>query len=207
MAASLKWAPRPPIVAPSERSGVLKSWSYELGCKIEQKNLPFEDVRYLQPKEFLGLITSWGVKGIVCGEDWRFGVNASGNVQDLKRLGEGLLEVLVVKALEIDGDVVSSTRVRNALRNGDMEEVRKCLGRNHRCIGVVSDVGNNSILCDEFVNTLPGDGEYKGLVRVLGRREPFETVVKVTGDTAEVFCEESVFCIECETTIDFLSKA
>lgn len=205
MATSLKWPPRPPIVAPSERSAVLNMWKNQLACAISHKSVPFEEVRELSPKQFIDLIRNWGVTGVVCGHDWRFGRDASGGVEELTQLGNGL-NVVVVDALKVDDKVVSSTRVREALKSGDVEDVAKCLGRLHRCVGEVMDVGKGCIICDGFVNALPMQGEYLGVVRVLGRSEPFTTGVHVGEDGVKAFCDNNIFCLECEVTIDFIER-
>lgn len=64
------------------------------------------------------------------GWDFNFGARRSGNTDTLQRLGDALgLEVHVHSAVELDGAPISSTRVRTALRRGDLDLVESLLGR------------------------------------------------------------------------------
>lgn len=65
----------------------------------------------------------------VCGSDFRFGKGAEGNAQTLKKLGEKYdIEVIVLDKLFIDGDEVSSTAVREYIREGEIEKANRLLG-------------------------------------------------------------------------------
>ena len=70
---------------------------------------------------------------VVCGEDFRFGKNASGDYETLKKLGESLgFEVRVVKAYEVDGEVLSSTMVRSLINNGEISKANSLLCENYQ---------------------------------------------------------------------------
>jgi riboflavin kinase/FMN adenylyltransferase len=67
---------------------------------------------------------------LVVGEDFRLGRGGEGTVEVLSQLGDELgFEVIAVPLLADDGDRVSSTRVREALVEGEMETVADLLGR------------------------------------------------------------------------------
>ena len=85
----------------------------------------------LTPEQFAGrFLRATGVEVVVAGEDFRFGVRRSGDLELLERLG---YEVVVVP--ELPG--VSSTAVRAALGEGDMAEAAAMLGRPFELDGVV----------------------------------------------------------------------
>ena len=84
------------------------------------------------------LIEGLAAKTVVVGDDWRFGYQRCGDIallQSLSRDGGYQLEQL--STLAHGAKRVSSTRVREALIQGDMADVRRCLGRNFRIRGRV----------------------------------------------------------------------
>jgi riboflavin kinase/FMN adenylyltransferase len=60
------------------------------------------------------------------GENFRFGAKAKGDPQTLQARGE--FETRVVPLVEVDGETVSSTRIRALIAAGEMEAARRCLG-------------------------------------------------------------------------------
>jgi riboflavin kinase/FMN adenylyltransferase len=78
------------------------------------------------------------VRTIAVGEDWRFGRGRSGDVAFLRtesqRHGYKLVAVPPVMA---EGDRISSTRIRQAIRDGNLAAARRMLGRAHAVRGEV----------------------------------------------------------------------
>jgi riboflavin kinase/FMN adenylyltransferase len=77
------------------------------------------------------LINGIGLSEIVLGHDHHFGKGRSGNVELLKKIGAK--EKFIVTTADpflIDGEVVSSTKIRNAISDGDVAKANKFLGRN-----------------------------------------------------------------------------
>ncbi len=72
------------------------------------------------------LIERLGAEKVSVGENFRFGAKAQGDPQMLASRPE--FETRVVPLVEVDGETVSSTRVRALVAAGDMEAVRHCLG-------------------------------------------------------------------------------
>jgi riboflavin kinase/FMN adenylyltransferase len=70
------------------------------------------------------------VRRIVVGPDFHFGHRAEGDVQTLRaRAARDGFVVEVVQPIKIDGEIVSSTRIRNLLLAGDVEKAARLLGR------------------------------------------------------------------------------
>lgn len=92
----------------------------------------FSDIRALSPEEFFHrfLIGQLRAKMVVCGFDFRFGKNAAGDCALLKQLcaAEGVGFCQVSAMLE-NGEPISSTRIRAAVRKGDMGEACRLMGR------------------------------------------------------------------------------
>ncbi len=70
-----------------------------------------------------------GAKAVFCGRDFTFGKEREANVDMLRRLCQPLgIEVFVLEDVEVEGEKVSSTRIRKALEAGEMELAQKLLG-------------------------------------------------------------------------------
>jgi riboflavin kinase/FMN adenylyltransferase len=89
------------------------------------------ELQQLAPEDFAELyLRAIGAEAVVAGEDFRFGVRRSGDLELLERLG---FEVVI--APELDG--VSSTAIRSALAEGDVVSAAAMLGRPFELDGVV----------------------------------------------------------------------
>ncbi|MCS5674627.1 MAG: bifunctional riboflavin kinase/FAD synthetase [Actinomycetota bacterium] len=81
-------------------------------------------------------------KVIVVGADFHFGKDRRGNVETLKAVGEELdyqvVGLPLVKQLTGEGEVISSTSIRSALAEGDVEKAHRLLGRLFEVRGVVT---------------------------------------------------------------------
>ncbi len=85
------------------------------------------------------LLAGLNVKALIVGDDFRFGCDRSGDFQFLHRAGEAQgFSVVDTKTLAVDGDRVSSTRLRECLLNADLEEASNLLGRPYFIQGKVA---------------------------------------------------------------------
>jgi riboflavin kinase / FMN adenylyltransferase len=103
--------------------------------------IPFsKEFAKISAKEFVKdiLVDSIGVKGIVVGYDYRFGHGREGDLAFLRKMGEEYdFEVDIVSGIQIDELVVSSTAIRRLIREGDLREANKLLGRCYEVTGTV----------------------------------------------------------------------
>lgn len=94
----------------------------------------------IDAKEFIYdyLINGIGLKEVVLGYDHHFGKGRSGNIALLKEIGakENFI-VTPAESFIIDGEIVSSTKIRSALSEGDIPRANKLLGRNYSFSGKV----------------------------------------------------------------------
>jgi riboflavin kinase/FMN adenylyltransferase len=75
------------------------------------------------------LVGRIGAVSASVGFDFRFGKNRMGDVQGLRKLGVQLgFEVKVVEEVASNGEKISSSRIREAIERGDMEEAGRALG-------------------------------------------------------------------------------
>ncbi|KPC76972.1 hypothetical protein ADL26_04260 [Thermoactinomyces vulgaris] len=80
-----------------------------------------------------------GVKGVVTGFNFTFGRKATGTAADLANLAQDRFVTRVVNQIDLGEGPVSSTRLRQALADGDMTLVTRILGRPYSFEGVVVD--------------------------------------------------------------------
>ena len=117
------------------------------------------------------------LQSICVGADFVFGHKRSGNVALLARLGQELnFTVHGVAALSLDGQVVSSTRIREAIRAGDFDAASQMLGRAYVLAAKVIEgdqLGHKLGFPTANLNTpgfvLPPNGVYAALTTVRGR--------------------------------------
>lgn len=89
------------------------------------------DFMKLSPEEFIKyLCNKFNVKGIVVGFNYRFGYKNSGDVNLLKKLSEIYnYKLFIMETCTYNEEVISSTRIRQALARGDVEEANLMLSR------------------------------------------------------------------------------
>ncbi|MFZ5745402.1 MAG: bifunctional riboflavin kinase/FAD synthetase [Pseudomonadota bacterium] len=84
------------------------------------------------------LVERLGAAGVVTGEDFTFGKGRGGSIELLKTRGAELgLSSRAVGPVMLDGEVVSSSRIREALKTGDCETATRLLTRPFAIRGVV----------------------------------------------------------------------
>lgn len=98
------------------------------------------DFSRLTAKEFVSdiLVEKLHVKNIIIGYDHHFGRNRTANINDLKAFGEEYdFEVTEISAQEINEVTVSSTKIRQALKEGDIKSANTFLGYNFMLTGTI----------------------------------------------------------------------
>ena len=114
------------LITPEKEAELLDMWGVK-PCYID-----FSEISELTPEVFVDeiLVKKYNAKALACGFNYRFGKNAEGDVKKLMSLcAEREIKLTVVNAVEFENEPVSSTRIRKALREGDMKSVRAMLGR------------------------------------------------------------------------------
>ncbi|MEG2074529.1 MAG: riboflavin kinase, partial [Angelakisella sp.] len=92
---------------------------------------PFEAFMGLSPREYVERLLCDTLKArvLVCGENYRFGKYAAAGVAELHTLAEERgIKVITVPSVMVGGEAVSSTRIRQAVREGDMPLAQQLLG-------------------------------------------------------------------------------
>lgn len=136
------------VVQPSAAPLLLTSLEAKLGL-LEKHNLdgcvvvPFtREFSQMEPAAFLEHLVLHvpGLRGMVIGDNWRFGRNAGGTVETLRTLAKSHpFSVHVAPPLAHKGETISSTRIRDCIACGKLDEAAAMLGRPHRVGGRVTD--------------------------------------------------------------------
>ena len=103
-------------------------------------SFPFTDSLRKKPwREFLEMLqTQFGAVGFVCGDDFRFGYEGQGNARLLQAYcEENGLSCAVVSEQTLDGTRISSTHIRQLLKDGDIATANRFLGHPHTLSGLV----------------------------------------------------------------------
>ena len=107
--------------------------------------IPFTlDFASISPRHFVEdlLVGRIGMKAIIVGRDYTFGRNREGNLELLKQWGPELgYEVIVVDWIQSANghtERISSTRIRELVMEGKMDEARRLLGRYYQIRGKVA---------------------------------------------------------------------
>jgi riboflavin kinase / FMN adenylyltransferase len=87
-----------------------------------------EEFSHRSAEEFIdyALIEKLGARRVAVGENFHFGAKARGTPAMLASHKE--FETRIQKMVEVDGEVVSSSRIRGEIEAGEMEAARRCLG-------------------------------------------------------------------------------
>jgi len=94
----------------------------------------------LSAEEFVKeiLVNQFNVGKIIIGHDHRFGKNRSADIHDLIAFGQKYhFDVEQISAQEIDEVSISSTKIRNALQDGNIHLANEYLGYNYFLTGII----------------------------------------------------------------------
>ncbi|MBI3765876.1 MAG: bifunctional riboflavin kinase/FAD synthetase [Ignavibacteriales bacterium] len=141
-----------------------------------------------------------GVSEVIVGHDHMFGIDREGGIQELQALGKTFdFSVAVVEPVSIDGEAVSSSKIREMLLQGDVERAEIFLGRPYSITGNVvqgdrrgTQIGFPTANLDPVhsfqlipaegvycVSVLVGENQYYGMMNI-GTRPTFHTELKRT---------------------------
>ena len=131
-----------------------------------------------EPEKFVEELVAHSkpLREICVGHEWSFGKNRRGNLDLLETLGDkSAFHVVGVPAVRANGEVVSSTAIRQAIEKGDFAKAAAMLGREYTILGTVTrgdDLGkkigfptaNLSAHSEQF----PPNGVYAAEARIDG---------------------------------------
>ena len=172
------------LITETDKIKLLEAWG------VEPVILNFGDIMSLTYEEFFYeiIVKKIGASVLSCGFNYHFGSKALGNTENLKALCEKEnIELLVSEPVEYMGEPVSSTRIRNAIRNGNIEDANNMLGRefSYDFLVVRGDARGrtidsptiNQFFTEDFI--IPQYGVYASYSVIDGKKYPSVTNVGV----------------------------
>jgi riboflavin kinase/FMN adenylyltransferase len=136
----------------------------------------------LEAREFFDrfVLDLIAARAMVEGPNFFFGHNRSGNVEVLRQFcKEANIPFELAEPLEIDGKIVSSSRIRLLVMEGRLDEARAMLGRPYRIRGEVirgagrgAKIGYPTANIGRIDTLLPGEGIYAARALVGSRHTP-----------------------------------
>ncbi|WP_265443528.1 bifunctional riboflavin kinase/FAD synthetase [Acetivibrio straminisolvens] len=184
-----------------------------------------ENFSRMQPEEFVKdiLVGKFNMRLAVAGFNYRFGYRGQGDTGLLHKMGNELgFKVIVIEPIMLEEEVVSSTRIRSYILEGDMDRVFAFLGRHYSVAGKVEKgrrVGNTigfptaNIYPEEYL-VLPSNGVYITKTLIDGKMHPsisnignnptFGGLDKISVETYILDFEKSIYGKEIE--VFFISK-
>ncbi|MES2476250.1 MAG: bifunctional riboflavin kinase/FAD synthetase [Verrucomicrobiota bacterium] len=135
------------------------------------------NVAKMEAADFISRLMQAPVRTIAVGEDWRFGHNRSGDVTFLEHeASQRGFTLEAVPPVMHDGDRVSSTRIRQAIRDGNLQAAEQMLGRPHVVCGTVIEgrklgrsIGFPTANLATGDSQLPPDGVWAVIARLPGK--------------------------------------
>ncbi|WP_173916467.1 adenylyltransferase/cytidyltransferase family protein [Halobacillus sp. Marseille-Q1614] len=156
----------------------------------------------LSPQEFVEqFFIQLNIQHVAAGFDFSFGFKGQGSMDTLPELAQGRFTTSTVSRVEEEEEKVSSTRIRSFLDNGEMEEVRRLLGRPFVVSGQINDPKRSDRLTVQLKRPyyLPKSGLYA--VRLKAGRESYEGAAIIYNNSAvEIYSIES-YNLEDEDTV------
>jgi riboflavin kinase / FMN adenylyltransferase len=160
------------ILAPKDKMQILQSLGVDV-VAVQHFDLAFAK---RSAEEFVSdlLVRRLKARKIWVGRDLRFGQGRKGTVDDLIRWGRDLaFDVAVVEPILVQGNRVSSSRIRELVSKGRVDEVKDMLGRYHFVSGRVvegnrrgRELGFPTANIAARTEVLPSDGIYATLFHI-----------------------------------------
>lgn len=115
----------------SEKLELLRGLGVEIALIV-----PFTEAFSKRSKEdFLGDLRTLEARRIFVGADFRFGQGRAGSLEDLNTVAP----TQILPLLELSGGPIKSSRIRDLLREGEVDEAKLLLGRAYTARGIVQE--------------------------------------------------------------------
>ncbi len=192
----ITFEPHPVSVLRPERAPVLLTPGVQRERLLEAADIEVmliirfsEDFARTEPEEFVRrfLHRELALQEIYVGSTFAFGKERRGNLSLLQRIGEELsFGVFGIEEVLYGGEVISSTRIRQAIDEGKVELAMELLGRPYSLHGTIARgdrmgkrLGWPTINLLPDNEQLPSDGVYTGRVRFQSMPGAFDCVTNV----------------------------
>lgn len=178
------------LMTREQRIEIVKEYGFDEYIEIlfnkETQNMPYY--------EFDKILHDWGIETLVCGYDFHYGKNRSGNITTLKN--SMYFKVVVIDKLSINNQKISSSYIKSLIQAGEVDVAAKLLGRYYTIRSHVikgKQLGRKigfptANLKKEFNYVYPKTGVYAGYVVVNEKKH--EAMINVGyNPTVEILVE------------------
>ena len=126
-----------PLITPTRKKMLLLE-RFGVDCTI---NLPFtKNLAHMSAEEFIRDIVLKRIAPhwVIVGFNFSFGKEGKGTAEGLTKIGKGLgIGVEIIPPYTVNGEIISSTRIRELIMTGNVAEANRMLGRNFIILGKV----------------------------------------------------------------------
>jgi len=199
----LSGTPTPRLMSVEQKLDTFKRMG--LDCAYVFK---FSSIMDLSPQEFIRNILRerCNCLGVVCGFNFRFGKNAVGNANLLASYFDKDTAAIVPPVM-LDGEIISSSRIRELLLTGNVEKANEMLGRKfsipHKVVHgkhIGSTLGFPTLNhCFDPHDVIPKHGIYVTETLISGEKHVSVTNIGVrptVSDTGTITCETHIIGLE-----------
>jgi riboflavin kinase/FMN adenylyltransferase len=212
----LTFAPHPIKVLKPEITDLLLT-SEEHKIKLIERlgvdvciSLDFTSIANMRAKEFVSevLCNYLHVQRVYVGFNYRFGVGQQGDVKLLRQVGnENNFSVSIINPVKISGEIVSSTKVRECIKEGNLGRASELLGRRYSVMGSVSrgcgisrdiDFPTANVYCDNEIT--PPEGVYAAyaMIYIDNKQLIYKAVLDARKQSNKFFLEVHIFKLKTD---------
>lgn len=145
--AIMTFDPHPDYVLGKEEKNLRMMTIEEKAAMLENLGIDFliiikfdKEVSSLSPRQFIiDYLFTINVKEVVVGSDFVFGKNGSGTGEMIFELSGQTIKGVVVPEMKVDNEKIGTCKLKKLLKNGEVNEIKKWLGRNFSIIGIVEE--------------------------------------------------------------------
>ena len=157
----------------------------------------------MKPEDFIGeFLEKSNPKNIIVGKDFRFGINASGNIDTLKSYKNCIYDVHSIDIESIKNQKISSTAIKDFLKLGLIKDANKYLGRKYYIKGMVVEgdkrgrqIGFPTTNLKTDWNFLPMNGVY--VTNITHDNQVYDGITNIgyrpTFEKKELLIESNIF--------------
>ncbi len=173
-------------------------------------SIDFTSIADMRAEEFVleVLCNYLHVQKIFIGFNYKFGVGQHGDAKLLRQMGEkNNFSVGIIKPVKISGEIVSSTKIRKCIREGNLDKASGLLGRRYSVMGNVSrgcgisrdiDFPTANIYCD--IEVTPPEGVYAAyaIIHINNKRPVYKAVLDARKQNSKFFLEVYIFNLKTD---------
>lgn len=123
------------VITQKQKERYLKNYGVDILI-----NVPFNtELSEISPEDFLQKLSFFNYKCLVVGKNFSYGFLGKGTIDTLEdAANKNSFEVIARDLVECDNDVISSTRIRSFIKEGNISKANQMLGRAYSLTGVVT---------------------------------------------------------------------